>query len=326
MRVRLQQDTDTAGAAGGRALALAARGVRDSRDGEERQPARRGGGATATSPPGRRRRRGVGRRQSLSAYLLLSPALALYIAFIGIPLVGIVADLLRPVGPDLPAAFRRAGQLPGDRARHQLGQTLSNTFFFDHHDHGHPCRARHGPGHRGDHGAVAGRALLGADRDRDAVPDVGGRGRADVVLHHGRHHRAAELLPDQAGPAPAELAGLGHLVAAVAWSSSTSGPRSGFTFIIFLVGLQSIPAELYEAAVDRRGRGLVTGSAGSRCRCCPRPRSSPRPPAFIGAFEIFTWPLIDTNGGPVSPPRRSCSTSTATRSRTTSSATPRWCR
>ena len=71
----------------------------------------------------------------------------------------------------------------------------------------------------------------------------------------------------------------------------------GFTFIIFLVGLQGIPAELYEAA-------SIDGAGGfARFRRITLPLLSPATflaavTAGIGAFEIFTWPLIDTNGGP----------------------------
>ncbi|MHB1782539.1 MAG: carbohydrate ABC transporter permease [Acidimicrobiales bacterium] len=71
----------------------------------------------------------------------------------------------------------------------------------------------------------------------------------------------------------------------------------GFTFIIFLVGLQNIPSNLYEAAT-------VDGAAPlSRFRHITLPMLSPATliaavTGFIGAFEIFTWPLIDTNGGP----------------------------
>jgi multiple sugar transport system permease protein len=71
----------------------------------------------------------------------------------------------------------------------------------------------------------------------------------------------------------------------------------GFTFIIFLVGLQTIPGDLYEAsAIDGAG-GLA------KFRSITLPMLSPATfiasvTAFIGAFEIFTWPLIDTNGGP----------------------------
>ena len=99
----------------------------------------------------------------------------------------------------------------------------------------------------------------------------------------------------------------------------------GFTFIIFLVGLQAIPSDLYEAA------SIDGANAWGRFRRITLPLLSPATfiasaTAFIGAFEIFTWPLIDTNGGPGIATQTSCFTSTARRSRTTSSATAPWCR
>ena len=71
----------------------------------------------------------------------------------------------------------------------------------------------------------------------------------------------------------------------------------GLTFLIFLVGLQNIPSDLYESAsIDGSG-------AFARFRFITLPMLSPATfvasvTAFIGAYEIFTWPLIDTNGGP----------------------------
>ena len=71
----------------------------------------------------------------------------------------------------------------------------------------------------------------------------------------------------------------------------------GFTFIIFLVGLQAIPGDLYEAAAIDGADGMA------KFRNITLPMLSPATflasiTAFIGAFEVFTWPLIDTNGGP----------------------------
>jgi len=71
----------------------------------------------------------------------------------------------------------------------------------------------------------------------------------------------------------------------------------GFTFIIFLVGLQTIPEQTYQAAA------IDGASAVARFRYITLPLLSPVTfiaalTAFIGAFEIFTWPYIDTNGGP----------------------------
>jgi len=71
----------------------------------------------------------------------------------------------------------------------------------------------------------------------------------------------------------------------------------GITFIIFLVGLQTIPSQLYEAArIDGAG-------VWKRFRYVTFPMLSPATlvasvTAFIGAFEIFTWPLVVTSGGP----------------------------
>ncbi len=71
----------------------------------------------------------------------------------------------------------------------------------------------------------------------------------------------------------------------------------GITFIIFLVGLQSIPSDLYEAAaIDGVG-------PFQRFRFITFPMLTPATlvasvTAFIGAFEIFTWPYVITSGGP----------------------------
>ena len=61
--------------------------------------------------------------------------------------------------------------------------------------------------------------------------------------------------------------------------------------------MQTIPVDLYEAAA-------IDGAGGfAKFRSITLPMLSPATfiaslTAFIGAFEIFTWPLIDTNGGP----------------------------
>jgi multiple sugar transport system permease protein len=114
------------------------------------------------------------------------------------------------------------------------------------------------------------------------------------------------ILAGQTGPFNYYLAKIG--VQAPNWlGSSTWGipglviidvwATLGFTFIIFLVGLQTIPTDLYEAAAIDGAGGLA------KFRSITLPMLSPATfiaslTAFIGAFEIFTWPLIDTNGGP----------------------------
>lgn len=71
----------------------------------------------------------------------------------------------------------------------------------------------------------------------------------------------------------------------------------GITFIIMLVGLQSIPTVLYEAA-------RVDGAnVWSRFAHVTIPMLSPVAlfaviVSFIGAFQIYTWMAIMTNGGP----------------------------
>jgi len=71
----------------------------------------------------------------------------------------------------------------------------------------------------------------------------------------------------------------------------------GITFLIFLVGLQSVPVHLYEAAkVDGAGRLASFWSITI-------PMVSPvilfaSLTSFIGAFQIFTWQDVITNGGP----------------------------
>ena len=257
---------------------------------------RRGGGATATSPPGHRRRRGIGRRQSLAAYLLLSPALALYIAFIGIPLVGIV--LISFVQWDLisPPHFVGLGNYRAIGHDHQLGQTLSNTFFFT-----IMTTAIHvvlGMALAIAVTTVRSRAVRFWARTAIVTPFLMSAGVVALMWSY--------IMADTTGPLNYYLTKLGlhppNWLASGTWSLPSLviidvWATLGFTFIIFLVGLQSIPAELYEAAsID--GAGAFT-----RFRRITLPMLSPATfiasaTGFIGAFEIFTWPLIDTNGGP----------------------------
>jgi multiple sugar transport system permease protein len=257
---------------------------------------RRANGVAATSPPGRRRRRGIGRRQPLAAYLLLSPALALYIAFIGIPLVGIVVisfvqwDLISPPHWVGLGNYRAVGH------DHQLGQTLSNTFFFT-----IMTTALHivlGMALAIAVTAVRSRAVRFWARTAIVTPFLMSAGVVALMWSY--------IMADTTGPLNYYLTKLGlhppNWLASGTWSLPSLviidvWATLGFTFIIFLVGLQSIPGELYEAAsID--GAGAFT-----RFRRITLPMLSPATfiasaTAFIGAFEIFTWPLIDTNGGP----------------------------
>jgi len=257
-------------------------------------PARRGSQRAGRRRPGRRR--GVGRRQPLTAYLLLSPALALYIAFIGIPLVGIVLisfvqwDLISPPHLIGLSNYRAIGHDP------QLGQTLSNTFFFD-----IMTTAAHiglGLGLALAVTTVRSRVVRYWARTAIVTPFLMSAGVVALMWSY--------IMADGTGPLNYYLHKVGlsppNWLASGTWSLPglviiDVWATIGFTFIIFLVGLQSIPAELYEAAaID--GAGPL-----ARFRRITLPMLSPATfiasaTAFIGAFEIFTWPLIDTNGGP----------------------------
>jgi multiple sugar transport system permease protein len=258
---------------------------------------RRGSGAAAGSPPvRRRRRRGIGRRQPLAAYLLLSPALTLYIAFIGIPLVGIV--LISFVQWDLISAPHFVG-LSNYRAvghDNQLGTTLSNSFFFS-----IMTTAVHvvlGMALAIAVTTVRSRAVRFWARTAIVTPFLMSAGVVALMWSY--------IMADTTGPLNYYLRKIGlhppNWLASGTWSLPSLviidvWATLGFTFIIFLVGLQSIPSELYEAAsIDGAG-------AWTRFRRITLPMLSPATfiaaaTGFIGAFEIFTWPLIDTNGGP----------------------------
>ena len=160
--------------------------------------------------------------------------------------------------------------------------------------------------------------------DRGAVPHVGrGRGLDVVYVLNGGTGPLNYYLHDMGITGPNWLGSstwaLPGLVVIDVWATI------GFTFIIFLVGLQSLPADLNESAsIDGAG-------AMARFRHITLPMLSPATlvasvTAFIGAFEIFTWPLIDTDGGPGTATQTICSTYIARPSRTTGSATAQSCR
>jgi multiple sugar transport system permease protein len=244
----------------------------------------------------RRRRAGAGSRQPLVAYLLLSPALVLYIAFIGIPLAGIVLISFVQWNLISPPHFVGLGNYRAVAHDAQLGQTLWNTFLFD-----IMTTAIH---------IVLGLALaLGVTSVRSRVIRYWARTAivtpflmsAGVVALMWSYIMAGDT-----GPLNYYLRRIGlhppNWLASGTWSLPALvivdvWATIGFAFIIFLVGLQSIPGELHEAAaID--GAGAV-----ARFRHITLPLLSPATfivaaTGFIGAFEIFTWPLIDTNGGP----------------------------
>src|SRR6201992_3759819 len=266
---------------------------------------RRARGAAAGSPRvPRRRRRGIGRRQPLAAYLLLSPALTLYIAFIGVPCVGIV--LISFVQWDLISAPHFVGLNNYRAVAHdnQLGTTLSNSFFFS-----IMTTAVHvvlGMALAIAVTTVRSRAVRFWARTAIVTPFLMSAGVValegayimadntgalnDYLRKKGPDNHDRSVFPPQISLASGAWS-LPSLLIIDVWATL------GFPFIIFLVGLQAIPAELYEAAsIDGAG-------AWTRFRRITLPMLSPATfiaadTRFLGAFEIFTWPLIDTNGGP----------------------------
>jgi multiple sugar transport system permease protein len=244
----------------------------------------------------RRRGRGVGTRQPLAAYLLLSPALVLYIAFIGIPLVGIVVISFVQWNLISPAHFVGVSNYRAVAHDPELGQTLWNTFLFD-----IMTTAIH---------VVLGLALALAvtsarsravrywARTAIVTPFLMSAGVVALMWSY--------IMAGDTGPLNYYLRRIGihppDWLASGTWSLPSLvvidvWATIGFSFIIFLVGLQSVPKDLLEAAsIDGAG-------AWARFVRITLPMLSPATflasvTAFIGAFEIFTWPLIDTNGGP----------------------------
>jgi multiple sugar transport system permease protein len=251
---------------------------------------------TTRRPRTRGRRSKAGRRQPLTAYLLLSPALALYIAFIGIPLVGIV--VISFVQWDLISAPHLVGLNNYRMVAHdpQLGQTLWNTFLFD-----IMTTAVHlilGLGLALAVTTVRSRVIRYWARTAIVTPFLMSAGVVALMWSY--------IMADGTGPLNYYLDKIGlhapNWLASGTWSLPALviidvWATIGFTFIIFLVGLQAIPSDLYEAA------SIDGANAWGRFRRVTLPLLSPATfiasaTAFIGAFEIFTWPLIDTNGGP----------------------------
>jgi multiple sugar transport system permease protein len=238
----------------------------------------------------------VGRRQPFAGWLLLSPALLLYMAFIGIPLVGIV--IISFLQWDLVSAPHFVGLQNFRAVAHdsQLGRTLLNSFLFD-----IMTTTIHivlGLGLALAVTAVRSRAVRYWARTAIVAPFLMSAGVVALMWSY--------YLAGDTGPFNYYLRKIGlnppNWLASSFWSLPglviiDVWATLGFTFIIFLVGLQSIPAELQEAA------SIDGANAYGRFRRITLPLLSPATflasvTAFIGAFEIFTWPLIDTNGGP----------------------------
>ena len=235
-------------------------------------------------------------RQTAIAYLFVSPALLLYTAFIGVPLIGIVVISFTQwnlITPPRAAGLSNYRLLAHDG---DLGRTLLNTFYFD-----IMTTAIHlllGLGLA--LGVVSVRSRVARYWIRTAVvtPFMLSAGVVALMWSY--------LLADQTGPFNYYLHKLGitgpNWLASSTWSLPglviiDVWATVGFTFIIFVVGLQSIPRDLYEVARTEGANEFQV------FRYVTLPLLSPATliasvTAFVGAFEIFTWPLIDTNGGP----------------------------
>ncbi len=281
--------------------------VRQNRDGRE-PIARHGDGKDglageggrpspgAGPPSGRRSRTRASRKRNLKAYLFVSPAVVLFLAFIAIPVAGIVVfsflqwDLLTPPKFTGLSNFRMLAHDP------QLGQALFNSLLFD-----VMTTSLHiivGMSLAIAVTSVSSRAVRYWARTAFVVPFLMSAGAVAVMWSY--------ILSGSTGPLNYYLEKLGmsppDWLASGIWAlPSLVGvdlwQTVGITFIIFLVGLQTIPTVLYEAA-DIDGVGPF-----QRFRYVTFPMLSPATlvasiTAFIGAFEIFTWPYVITNGGP----------------------------
>ena len=267
----------------------------DGKDGLTREGGRLSPGADRPSA-GRAHTLSARRKPNLKAYLFISPALLLFLAFIAIPVAGIVVfsffqwDLLTPPKFTGLSNFRMLAHDP------QLGQALFNSLLFD-----VMTTSLHiivGMGLAIAVTSVSSRVVRYWARTAFVVPFLMSAGAVAVMWSY--------ILSGSTGPLNYYLEKLGtsppDWLASGTWAlPSLVGvdlwQTVGITFIIFLVGLQTIPTVLYEAA-DIDGVGPF-----QRFRYVTFPMLSPATlvasiTAFIGAFEIFTWPYVITNGGP----------------------------
>jgi multiple sugar transport system permease protein len=232
----------------------------------------------------------------LKAYAFVSPAAILFLAFIGIPFIGII--VVSFLQWDLLTSPHWAGLTNYKMLVHdgRLGRALVNSLLFD-----VLTTSLHiivGMGLALGVNALQSRVVRYWVRTAFVVPFLMSAGAVALMWSY--------VLSDSTGPlnyylrdiglSPPNWLGSGtwalpSLVGVDVWQTV------GITFIIFLVGLQTVPSELYEAArIDGAG-------VWKRFRYVTFPMLSPATlvasvTAFIGAFEIFTWPAVITSGGP----------------------------
>ena len=237
------------------------------------------------------------RRNNLKGYLFVSPAVVLFLAFIAVPIAGIIIfsflqwDLLTPPKFAGLSNFRMLAHDP------QLAQALFNSLIFD-----LMTTSLH---------IIVGMTLA------IAVTSVSSR----VVRYWAR---TAFVVPfPDVGRAPWR----------VMWGYILSGSTGPLNYYLERIGmhppdwLASGTWALPSLVVSTLGHGRDHRSSSSWSGCRPSRASCTRPPpsmgsgrssgsgtitlpmlspatlvasvtAFIGAFEIFTWPYVTTNGGP----------------------------
>lgn len=237
------------------------------------------------------------RKEALSGYLFAAPALILFVFFIAIPILGTIAlsftraDLLTGQVPW--AGVSNYARMGSDS---QLGKVLINTFVFS------LCTAA---AH-----IVIGLLLAVAVNSLSSRFMKAWSSIAFVFSFFVSAGAAAlmakYLLSPDFGPVNYYLSLIG--INGPNWLSDPHWAMFsiivldlwqtvGFTFLIFLVGLQGISPEYAEAAkVD--GAGPVR-----RFFRITVPLISPTTlfatiVSFAGAFQMFTWPYIVTAGGP----------------------------
>lgn len=251
-------------------------------------------GRYAPRVPGRSRPWRIPAR--LKPYLFISPAVLLFVAFVAIPFVGIIAlsflqwDLLTPAKYAGTSNYRMLVHDP------QVGRALLNSFVFDILTTTlHVCL---GMALAIAVTSVRSKAVRYWVRTAFVAPFLMSAGAVALMWSY--------ILSADTGPFNYYLRLIGLSPPNWLGSSTWALPSLvgvdlwqtlGFTFIIFLVGLQTIPSQLYEAAaIDGAG-------PFSRFRHITLPMLSPATlvvsvTAFIGAFEVFTWPYVLTSGGP----------------------------
>jgi multiple sugar transport system permease protein len=229
-------------------------------------------------------------------YLFLSPSLVLFVVFIAVPILGtVVLSFLdwSLMGAPTPVGLANYAALLGD---HEFLIVLRNTLLYS-----FGTTAAH---------LVFGLALaIGVLRVRSKViqyfvitavvlPFLVCSGAVALIARY--------VMSDSFGPLnyylrllsfnppdwlSSELWAMPALIAVDLWHTI------GFTFLIFMVGLQGIPSDYYEAArLD--GAGPI-----AQFRHVTLPLLSPTTffvsvVSLIGAFQVFTWPYVITNGGP----------------------------